>query len=103
LDLHSQEWDRQGNLDLPASLLDERLHRLGAPRAAGTEIGELPAVVEPGLIREGHLVEVMPDWRFRTHDLSLVQVGNRHITKPCRLFKDLAVQMAPSLFPVLPK
>jgi hypothetical protein len=25
------------------------------------------------------------------------------ITKPCRLFKDLAVQMAPSLFPVLPK
>ena len=70
--------------------------------AAGAGIGELPPVVQPGLIREGRLVEVMPDWRFRTYDLSLVQVGNRHITKPCRLFKDLAVQMAPSLFPDLP-
>jgi DNA-binding transcriptional LysR family regulator len=71
--------------------------------AAGAGIGELPPVVQPGLIREGRLVEVIPDWRFRTYDLSLVQIGNRHITKPCRLFKDLAVQMAPSLFPVLPK
>jgi DNA-binding transcriptional LysR family regulator len=70
--------------------------------AAGAGIGELPPVVQPGLIREGRLVEVMPDWRFRTYDLSLVQIGNRHITKPCRLFKDLAVHMAPSLFPDLP-
>jgi DNA-binding transcriptional LysR family regulator len=70
--------------------------------AAGAGIGDLPPVVQPRLIREGHLVEVMPDWRFRTYDLSLVQIGNRHITKPCRLFKDLAVQMAPSLFPDLP-
>jgi hypothetical protein len=60
------------------------------------------AVVQPRLIREGRLVEVIPDWRFRTYDLSLLQIGNRHITKPCRLFKDLAVQMAPSLFPDLP-
>ena len=70
--------------------------------AAGAGIGELPPVVQPGLIREGRLVEVIPDWRFRTYDLSLVQIGNRHMTKPCRLFKDLAVQTAPSLFPDLP-
>jgi DNA-binding transcriptional LysR family regulator len=70
--------------------------------AAGAGIGDLPPVVQPRLIREGRLVEVIPDWRFRTYDLSLVQIGNRHITKPCRLFKDLAVQMAPSLFPDLP-
>jgi DNA-binding transcriptional LysR family regulator len=70
--------------------------------AAGAGIGELPPVVQPGLIREGRLVEVIPDRRFRTYDLSLVQIGNRHITKPCRLFKDLAVHMAPSLFPDLP-
>jgi DNA-binding transcriptional LysR family regulator len=70
--------------------------------AAGAGIGELPPVVQPGLFREGRLVEVMPDWRFRAYDLSLVQVGNRHVTKPCRLFKDLAAQMAPSLFPDLP-
>jgi DNA-binding transcriptional LysR family regulator len=69
---------------------------------AGAGIGDLPPVVQPGLVREGRLVEVMPDWRFRAYDLSLVHVANRHITKPCRLFKDLAAQMAPSLFPDLP-
>jgi DNA-binding transcriptional LysR family regulator len=69
---------------------------------AGAGIGDLPPVVQPRLLREGLLVEIMTDWRFRTYDLSLVQVGNRHLTKPCRLFKDLAVQMAPSLFPDLP-
>jgi hypothetical protein len=51
-------------------------------------------VVQPGLVREGRLVEVIPDWRFRAYDLSLVHVGKRHIIKPCRLFKDLAAQMA---------
>jgi DNA-binding transcriptional LysR family regulator len=69
---------------------------------AGGGIGELPPVVQPGLVREGRLVEVMSNWRFRTYDLSLVHVGNRHISKPCRLFKELARQMAPTLFPGLP-
>ncbi len=69
---------------------------------AGAGIGELPPVVQPGLVREGRLSEVMPDWRFRADDLWLVRVGSRHITKPCRLFEDLATQMAPSLFPDLP-
>jgi DNA-binding transcriptional LysR family regulator len=69
---------------------------------AGGGIGELPPVVQPELVREGRLVEVMPDWRFRTFDLSLVHLGNRHISKPCRLFKELATQMAPTLFPGLP-
>ena len=59
---------------------------------AGTGIGDLPPVVQPALVREGRLIEVMLDWRFRTYDLSLVHVGNRHIAKPCRLFKDLATQ-----------
>jgi len=69
---------------------------------AGGGIGELPPVVQPELVRAGRLVEVMPDWRFRTFDLSLVHLGNRHISKPCRLFKELATQMAPTLFPNLP-
>jgi len=69
---------------------------------AGGGIGELPPVVQPELVRKGRLVEVMPDWRFRTFDLSLVHLGNRHISKPCRLFKELATQMAPTLFPDLP-
>ena len=50
----------------------------------------------------GSETAVMPDWRFRTYDLSLVHVGNRHLSKPCRLFKEFAVQMSPTLFPNLP-
>jgi DNA-binding transcriptional LysR family regulator len=69
---------------------------------AGGGIGELPPVVQPELVRTGKLVEVMPDWHFRTFDLSLVHLGNRHISKPCRLFKEFAAQMAPTLFPDLP-
>jgi DNA-binding transcriptional LysR family regulator len=65
-------------------------------------IGELPPVVQPRLVRDGRLVEVMPDWHFRTLDLSLVHLGNRHISKPSRLLKEFATQMAPALFPSLP-
>jgi len=68
----------------------------------GGGIGDLPPVVQPDFVREGRLVEVLPDWRFRTFDLSLVHLGNRHISKPCRLFKEFATQMAPTLFPALP-
>jgi DNA-binding transcriptional LysR family regulator len=69
---------------------------------AGGGIGELPPVVQPNLVRKGDLVEVMTEWQFRAFDLSLVHLGNRHISKPCRLFKDLATQMALVLFPTLP-
>jgi DNA-binding transcriptional LysR family regulator len=69
---------------------------------AGAGIGELPPVVQPDLVRSGQLLEVMPDWRFPTLELSLVHLGNRHISKPCRLFKEFATQMVPKLFPNLP-
>lgn len=69
---------------------------------AGRGIGELPPVVQPELIRTGRLVEVMSDWRFPPFDLSLVHLGNRHLSKPCRLFKEFAMQMAQALFPDLP-
>jgi DNA-binding transcriptional LysR family regulator len=69
---------------------------------AGAGIGELPPVVQPELVREGRLIEIMPEWHFRTVDLSLVHLGNRHISKPCRLFKEFATQMALTLFPNLP-
>jgi DNA-binding transcriptional LysR family regulator len=69
---------------------------------AGRGIGELPPIVQPDLLRNGRLVEVMPDWHFPTLELSLVHLGKRHISKPCRLFKEFAAQMAPTLFPDLP-
>jgi len=68
----------------------------------GAGIGDLPPVVRPELLREGRLVEVMPDWRFRTFDLSLVHPGSRHVPRPVRVFKEFAAQMSPKLFPVLP-
>ncbi len=69
---------------------------------AGAGIGDLPPVVQPGLMREGLLVEVMPEWHFPNFDLSLCHLGNRHMSKPVRLFKEFAAQMAPTLFPALP-
>lgn len=69
---------------------------------AGAGIGDLPPVVQPELMRQGLLVEVMPEWRFPNFDLSLYHLGNRHMSKPVRVFKEFAAQMAPALFPALP-
>lgn len=65
-------------------------------------IGDLPPVVQPDLMRDGRLVEVMPKWRFRSQDLSLVHLGNRHMPGPVRLFKEFAARMVPTLFQDLP-
>jgi DNA-binding transcriptional LysR family regulator len=69
---------------------------------AGAGIGDLPPVVRPELLRDGRLVEVMPKWRFRSFNLSLVHLGNRYIPRPVRVFKEFAAQTAPKLFPKLP-
>jgi len=66
-------------------------------------IGDLPPIVRADLLRDGKLVEVMPAWRFRAQDLSLVHLSNRQVPRPVRLFKDFAVRMAPTLFPTLPE
>jgi DNA-binding transcriptional LysR family regulator len=69
---------------------------------AGVGIGDLPPVVQPDLVRDGRLIEIMPEWHFRTFDLSMVHPGNRHISRPVRMFKEFAAQMARTLFPSLP-
>ncbi len=75
---------------------------LAAALVAGDGIGELPPIVQPALIEDGTLVEVLPDWRFPASDVSLVHLANRYIPQPVRLFKEFAIQMAPTLFPNLP-
>ena len=75
---------------------------LAAALVAGAGIGDLPPVVAPNFLRDGLLVEVMPDWRFRTFDLSLVHLGNRHVPRVVRVFKEFAAKLAPTLFPALP-
>ena len=69
---------------------------------AGTGIGDLPPLVQPELIRDGRLIEVMANWHFCKFHLWLVHLGNRYITRPVRVFKEFAAQMAPTLFPTLP-
>ena len=68
----------------------------------GSGIGDLPPVVRPELMRDGRLVEVMPEWRFPTQDLSLVHLSNRNVPRPIRLFTEFAARMAPTLFQDLP-
>jgi DNA-binding transcriptional LysR family regulator len=75
---------------------------LASALVAGAGIGELPPLVQAHLIDKGQLVEVMPAWRFRTLDLSVVHPGGRHIARPVRVFKEFAAQVAPKLFPKLP-
>ena len=59
--------------------------------------------MRPHLIKEGKLVEVMPKWRLPTFQLNLVHLGNRHIPRVVRVFKEFAAQMAPTLFNKLPQ
>lgn len=69
---------------------------------AGAGIGELPPVVQPSLSRRTQLTEVMPRWHLPTFDLWLVHLGNRHVPRRVRVFKDFASKMTPALFPDLP-
>jgi DNA-binding transcriptional LysR family regulator len=75
---------------------------LAAALLDGAGIGDLPPVVQPALLSEGRLVEVMPQWRFPSFDLSILHLGNRHVPRPVRVFKEFAAQMAKTLFPALP-
>jgi DNA-binding transcriptional LysR family regulator len=75
---------------------------LASALIAGAGIGDLPPLVQPELLRDGRLIEVMPTWRFRTFDLSVVHLGNRYVPRAVRAFKLHVAQMAPMLFPALP-
>ena len=75
---------------------------LAAALLAGVGIGDLPPIVKPELLRDGRLVEVMPNWRFHTVNLSVVHPGKRYTPRPVRVFKEFAAQMAPTLVPILP-
>jgi DNA-binding transcriptional LysR family regulator len=70
---------------------------------AGAGIGELPPIVQPELMREGRLVEVMPNWHLPLLNLSLVHLGNRYIPRAVRVFTDFAMEKVPALFSQLPK
>jgi DNA-binding transcriptional LysR family regulator len=90
----------RGSHQKAASHSKKRNKKLAVLASAG--IGDLPPVVQPDLMRDGRLVEVMPKWRFRSQDVSLVHLGNRHMPRPVRLFKEFAARMVHTLFQDLP-
>lgn len=69
---------------------------------AGGGIGDLPPIVQPDLVRDGRLVEVLPGWTLPVFDLCLVHPATRPPSKPMQAFKDFAGDMVPRLFPDLP-
>jgi len=75
---------------------------LAVALVAGTGIGDLPPLVQPELVSQGKLIEVMANWHFRIFHLWVVHTGNRYMMRPVRVFKEFATQMAPTLFPKLP-
>ena len=68
---------------------------------AGGGIGDLPPIVQPHLMREGRLVEVMPDWRLPVFDLVIVHPATRYQSRAMRLFKEFASRMIGDVFPEL--
>jgi DNA-binding transcriptional LysR family regulator len=72
------------------------------PLKDSTLVARRLPIVQPELLREGLLVEVMSAWHLGRYDLSLVHLGSRFIPRPVRAFKEFAAQMTPKLFPKLP-
>jgi DNA-binding transcriptional LysR family regulator len=68
----------------------------------GGGIGDLPPIVRPDLLRDGRLVEVLPDWHLPVWDLCIVHPNARRVLRPVRLFKELACRVVPTLFADLP-
>jgi DNA-binding transcriptional LysR family regulator len=75
---------------------------LAVALVAGAGIGELPPIVQPELMQQGQLVEVMPNWHLRFFNLSLVHLSNRYIPRAVRVFKDFSAETVSMLFPKLP-
>ncbi|NVO56955.1 LysR family transcriptional regulator [Rhodobacteraceae bacterium B1Z28] len=59
---------------------------------AGQGVGELPEPLCKNDLRDGKLVEVLPEWRFPKIQLFAVHSGNTSLTKLARLFLDLAAE-----------
>jgi DNA-binding transcriptional LysR family regulator len=66
---------------------------LTTPLLAAAGIGELPPMIQPELVQEGKLIEVMPGWQFRPVELSLFHARARHMPRAVRLFKEFAIEL----------
>lgn len=58
--------------------------------------------MQPELLHQGLLVEVMPEWHLPVFDLTIAHLRDRYLPRQVRVFKEFASQMVPSLFDSLP-
>jgi len=93
---------RKENLTFHPHLSMNDYTGLAAALLGGAGIGDLPPLVQPELLRNGRLIEVMPKWHFSIFHLWVVHMGNRYVTRAVRVFKEFGLQMASNLFPKLP-
>lgn len=66
---------------------------------AGQGIAEIPSIICGEALRDGRLVEVMPDWRFPSTSLSAVYPSNRNLSRIVRVFKDYCIERVDALSP----
>lgn len=73
--------------------------RLAEAILSGMGIGNLPSLAVGDLVQQGLLIDLMPQWRFRTLDVSIIHASSRHVRRPVQEFIRLAAKLAPTLFP----
>jgi DNA-binding transcriptional LysR family regulator len=88
----------QETVTIRPSLSTNDLPSLRNALLAGGGIGNLP-VLQTELLQRRQLVEVLPQWRFETLDVSMVHARNRLVPRPLRAFTEFAARMAPTLVP----
>jgi DNA-binding transcriptional LysR family regulator len=99
--IHSNGQDKE-MLSFQPSVAMNDYAGLAVALLRGCGIGELPPIVQPELIRDGLLVEVMPQWHLPVFDLTVAHRRDRHLPRQVRVFQDFATRMVPTLFPRLP-
>jgi DNA-binding transcriptional LysR family regulator len=57
----------------------------------GVGISEMPSFICETGLRDGRLVEVLPEWRFAVINVTAIYPSNRHLSPLVRAFKDFCV------------
>ena len=65
----------------------------------GHGISEIPSIVCGMALKDGRLVEVMPDWQFAPTTIAAIYPSNRNLSRVVRLFRDFCVERFPSMAP----
>jgi DNA-binding transcriptional LysR family regulator len=65
----------------------------------GLGISEIPSIVCGMALKDGSLVEVMPDWQFAPTTIAAIYPSNRNLPRVVRLFRDFCVERFPSMAP----